>query len=281
MLRSMLRHERQTVAMELAAALHHSCGVRPDVSYSAPRGQKAASSGMRPALLSEVAEPQGDAVTPGVVTARAPLLDRVVPTVRGDDGVDGTTLRYLLKKSLAQKEAEEEEQERRREEKLRDFSKSFTRQQEGGGASGASSSSHPTRRKKKRKKKRRPAPGAYAKATGSHCSSCSSCACGKQVLQPFAAGLEATPVSVFVVAVNWNDYLGGITSDRHPDQQFLQGLRLPMDLVPTSPVIQYVPRCSMWRQFGCPLGGQCRQGSGPVWLVLGVLCYPGGVLCRY
>ena len=43
-LRSMLRHDRQTVAMELAAALHHSRDARPNVAYVAPRGQKTARS---------------------------------------------------------------------------------------------------------------------------------------------------------------------------------------------------------------------------------------------
>ena len=52
-LRSMLRHERQTVAMELAAALHHSRYARSNVSYAAPGGQMTASSGMRPSPLSE------------------------------------------------------------------------------------------------------------------------------------------------------------------------------------------------------------------------------------
>ena len=43
-LRSWLRHERQTVAMELAAALHHSRDVGPRSHY-ALRGQNSASSG--------------------------------------------------------------------------------------------------------------------------------------------------------------------------------------------------------------------------------------------
>ena len=34
----MLGHERQTVAMDLAVALHHTCGVRPDVAHKAPKG---------------------------------------------------------------------------------------------------------------------------------------------------------------------------------------------------------------------------------------------------
>ena len=54
----------------------------------------------------------------------------------------------------------------------------------------------------------------------------------------FVAALVATPFSVFVIADSWNDYTGGVT----------------MDFVPSSPVKQYVPRSSMWRQFGCDRG---------------------------
>ena len=56
-LRSMLRHERQTVAMELAAALHHSRDVGPGTNDGL-RAQTTASPGKRPAPLGEVAEPQ-------------------------------------------------------------------------------------------------------------------------------------------------------------------------------------------------------------------------------
>ena len=41
-LRSMLRHEQQTVRMALAAALHHSAGPLEKVENGAPRGQKIA-----------------------------------------------------------------------------------------------------------------------------------------------------------------------------------------------------------------------------------------------
>ena len=44
-LRSMLRHEQQTVRMALAAALHHSAGPKEKVEMQqngAPRGQKTA-----------------------------------------------------------------------------------------------------------------------------------------------------------------------------------------------------------------------------------------------
>ena len=46
-LRSWWRHERMTVAAELAVALHRNCGVGPAVPHEAPRGQTAASSGGR------------------------------------------------------------------------------------------------------------------------------------------------------------------------------------------------------------------------------------------
>ena len=55
-LRSMLRHERQTVAMELAAALHNSCGVGPG-TYEGLRAQKTASAG--PAEYFELSSDDG------------------------------------------------------------------------------------------------------------------------------------------------------------------------------------------------------------------------------
>ena len=56
-LRAMLRHERQTVAMELAAAIHHSRdGGR--VTNCGLRAPKTASSGRRPGVLTEP-DPQG------------------------------------------------------------------------------------------------------------------------------------------------------------------------------------------------------------------------------
>ena len=55
-----LRHERMTVRMALAEALHHSCGVEPSGPNEAPRGLKTASAaGMRPEALEEVSAPQG------------------------------------------------------------------------------------------------------------------------------------------------------------------------------------------------------------------------------
>ena len=71
---------------------------------------------MRPVPLSEVAGLEDAAVTVGYVSARAPLSGGEVPALRGANGVDGITLRYLFKKSRALKKKEEEEQERRKEE---------------------------------------------------------------------------------------------------------------------------------------------------------------------
>ena len=67
-LRAMLRHERQTVAMELAAALHHSRDVGLGTNDGL-RAQTTASSGKRPAPHEEVAEPQVRAATVGYVAA--------------------------------------------------------------------------------------------------------------------------------------------------------------------------------------------------------------------
>ena len=108
----MLRHEQQTVAMELAAALHHSREARSDVAHEALRGQKTASSGSRPAPLAEVAEPQGLSAAPRRPDAGVPLLS--VPLLAGGDGLDNTSVRWLLKAALKKKEKEEEEEEERK-----------------------------------------------------------------------------------------------------------------------------------------------------------------------
>ena len=73
-LRSWLRHERQSEAMELAAALHHSRDARSEVAHEALRGQKTASSGSRLAPFEEVAEPQGLSAAPRCLDAGVPLL---------------------------------------------------------------------------------------------------------------------------------------------------------------------------------------------------------------
>ena len=95
-LRSMLRHERQSIAMALAEALHHSSGPSTkkvvdrhegseEVEYethNAPRGQNTPLSGMRPTPLAEVAGPQEVAATVGYVAAGAPLWSAVARCCR-------------------------------------------------------------------------------------------------------------------------------------------------------------------------------------------------------
>ena len=90
-LRAMLRHERQTVAMELAATLHHSRDVGPGTNDGL-RAQTTASSGKRPAPLEEVAEPQGGAVTVGYKAALGPLLSAPVLADTVADAVDQSTV---------------------------------------------------------------------------------------------------------------------------------------------------------------------------------------------
>ena len=117
-LRWMLRHERQTVAMELAAALHHSRDVRPGKNNGL-RVQTTASSGKRPAPPVDVSEPQGGAVTVGYVAAPGPLLE--VSSMDGGDSVDGTALRFLIKKAIERQKEWEKEKEEEMQDILRRF----------------------------------------------------------------------------------------------------------------------------------------------------------------
>ena len=112
--------------MALSAALHHSCGVGPEL-HEAPRGpktdraveeevrelndalegQKRPPPGVRPAPLPEVAGPQV-AVTVGYVAAVAPSL----AVVRELDLLhDDATVQFLLQQSLLARAQEEEARE--------------------------------------------------------------------------------------------------------------------------------------------------------------------------
>ena len=98
--------------MELAAALHHSRDARSDVAHEALRGQKTASSGMRPAPPEEVSEPQVWAVTVGYVAASVPLVSS--PMLAGGDATDDVTVAFLVAASLEEKKDEEEKARVRR-----------------------------------------------------------------------------------------------------------------------------------------------------------------------
>ena len=140
----MLRHERQTVAMELAAALHHSRGGGPG-THDGLRAQTTASSGTRPAPLSEVVEPQGLSAAPRCPDAGVPLLS--VPLLSGGDGNDNTTVRWLLKVELRKRQKEEKEKE----EKEQEVSAELRRRAQTHVAHAASL----TKRKRKKKRKRK------------------------------------------------------------------------------------------------------------------------------
>ena len=105
-LRSWAKHERMTVAMALAENLHHSRQKVEGGEHDGLRAQKTVrATGARPGVLKEP-EPQG-AVTVGYVAAPGPLLE--VASMAGGDSVDGTALRFLVKKALDRKKEEEEQ----------------------------------------------------------------------------------------------------------------------------------------------------------------------------
>ena len=126
-LRSWWRHEQQTVRMALAAATHHSAQqnaaprgpktgarVREGVEHEQHdglRAQKPPLPGVRPGSLFDPG-PQRSDRTVRHSAGEAPLL--VVPSLRGADGVDGTTVSFLLAENLKLQKKEEEEKERRR-----------------------------------------------------------------------------------------------------------------------------------------------------------------------
>ena len=118
-LRSWWRHERMTVAMELAVATHHSSpkGGWPGATHDALRGQTKASSGRRPGVLKEP-EPPVVVEHAACPCSGAPLL--VVPSLASaeSDGVDGTSLKYLLKLALQKKKEEEVRKKREEEQRL-------------------------------------------------------------------------------------------------------------------------------------------------------------------
>ena len=74
-------------------------------------GQKEPSPGARQAPLSEVAGPHRSDRTVRHSARDTPVS--VAPTLRGDDGVEGTTVSYLLSAALTRMKKEKEEDARR------------------------------------------------------------------------------------------------------------------------------------------------------------------------
>ena len=98
--RSWWRHEQRSFAAALVSASHHSAqGDERLVSRNALRRHKnTRAGGGRLGVLKDPKPPWVEAVTVGYVAAGAPLL--VVLTLRGDDGVDSTTVSFLLRRAL-------------------------------------------------------------------------------------------------------------------------------------------------------------------------------------
>ena len=152
-LRSWAKHERQTVAMALAEALHHS----------APRRPKTARAGVRPGVLEDL-EPRRETElvsyaalrgpkppSPGVPSVAAPLL--AAPAA---DGVDEAALSFLQRRALEDKRKEEQlakEKEEERNHKVLDSLEQKLQQM-----LHESSSSAVRKRKRKRKKRKRRTP---------------------------------------------------------------------------------------------------------------------------
>ena len=185
-LRSWLRHERQTVAMVLAEACHHSSGSFPPTlkerrmagqdAYEALRGQKTArTAGLHP---DELVEPgvQGRLVAHsrlGCGGAPSPSL----PHLAGGDTLDDTSVHFLLEMALLWPEEVEQlrQAERRklaREEKEKEEKKEkeiFARWTAEYLNSLSQSSSSTGKRRKKKKRKRRKLPKAPLPRCGRPC----------------------------------------------------------------------------------------------------------------
>ena len=133
-LRTWWRHEQQSIAAALATVMHHSSGkvhtafgaprsqklatrVEEEVEHEphhAPRGQKTPPPGSGRHLCLRFAGPQRSDRTVRHSAGEAPLL--VVPSLRGANGVDGTTVSFLLAENLKLQKEEEKERRWEREE---------------------------------------------------------------------------------------------------------------------------------------------------------------------
>ena len=143
-----------TFALQGGHRARRPTGTEDSHTYNVPRHQKTPPPGKRPGFQPEP-EPQGGAATVGYVAAPEPLL--VVPSMASGDSVDGITLNFLLKVTLAWKQKEEEAEERKKQEKQRKREQEEERRQAVQALtdlfnSGALSSS--SRRRKKKRTKR-------------------------------------------------------------------------------------------------------------------------------
>ena len=116
-LRSWLRHERMTVRVELAAALHHSAG--PDTN-DAVRSQKTVSSrGARPGVLQDPAPQLVSENAACPCSSGVPSLSLPVLADRAAEVVDSSSLRFLTASALEARSKEEEEKKKEKEKEKR------------------------------------------------------------------------------------------------------------------------------------------------------------------
>ena len=127
-LRQFLRHERLSVAMALAEALHHSSGPTTNKvverregpegevreTHDGPRAQERPLPGTRPAPLSVGAEPQDRLEAAARVSAGVPSVAPPALAAPAAEGVDTSTLRFLAKAALDEVRMLEEEAARRK-----------------------------------------------------------------------------------------------------------------------------------------------------------------------
>ena len=127
-LRQWQRHERMTVAMAVAEAVHHSAprrqntatAIREEVvhgAHAALRGQKTPPPGERPGSLSDPG-PQRSDRTVRRSSGAVPLL--AVPVLAGGDGVDGTALSFLVRRAVEDRKREKEEKEKEEARKMKE-----------------------------------------------------------------------------------------------------------------------------------------------------------------
>ena len=117
-LHSWAKHERMTVAIALAEALHHSAPKVRAEPYNAPQSQMTArAAGTRPGGLQDP-EPQGRAVTVGNVAAPVPSLAGPLLAGAASEAVDSSSLRFLTAAALRKLKEEEMEKMVEKEEEV-------------------------------------------------------------------------------------------------------------------------------------------------------------------
>ena len=173
-LRSWLRHERQTVAMELAAALHHSRDVGPGThaglraqkaagsgeveaheTHSALRGPKQPPSRERPGLPPEPRPQRSDRTMRRSSGDNLPTL--ALPVLAGSAGevVDSSSLRFLTASALKARREEEEEKEKEKEAAKRKEVQTEVQQQAAEALEQARLLLERSKRKRKKRRKRK------------------------------------------------------------------------------------------------------------------------------